>query len=512
MLIEYTIMLKSPVLFTKNTGDVNLTSTYHYVPGTTVFGVFAGHFISKNRIKENAHENIQFKKFFLDNKIQFNNAYIKSNKKDHYAIPTPLSMQSEKQDENEYHDLLWDDELKEDTKKLNGNFLLFNVSSNKSERNFENEKVNTATSFHHERDRITGSTKDGKVFHYESMTEGQTFIGRISGDEALLKEFLDEFSDFINYKTINLGRSKNTQYGKASLQIDKSMQREKYLDIDDKEFSITLLSDTIIYNEFGFPTNDLKYLANTLGIDYTEKNETNQIQKAFSKRSPFENYVSVWKLRKPTELCFSAGSCFKIKPHSKDILNKLRNLEKSGIGERTSEGFGKFILGLQKEDFEIKNEEKKKELDKPDYPLPEFSKSIIKNIIQNEIRQKVKIMALDEYKFFARVPTNSLLGKLKVLSQNPQAQFSKDIKEEFRQTAKDQLHKCRVEGKTLDQFIIEFSVKLKLEKSQKVSSRDLEDLIKLSSYRWHEDVDFLEELRKKYFHVLFSSLRKRNRG
>lgn len=511
MLIEYTITLQSPVLFTKNTGDVNLTSTYNYVPGTTVLGVFAGHFINKNNIKENAHENIKFKKFFLDNEIQFNNACIKSNKKDHYAIPTPLSIQSEKQDDNEFHDLLWEE--KDDTKKLNASFLISDISSNDSERLFEKENVNTATSFHHERDRITGSTKDGKIFHYESITEGQTFIGRISADEALLKEFLEEFSDFTNYKTINLGRSKNTQYGKAILQIDKTIQPEKYLDIDDEEFSITLLSDTIIYNEFGFPTNDLKYLANTLGIDYTEKNETNQIQKSFIKRSPFENYVSVWKLRKPTELCFSAGSCFKIKPHSKDILNKLRNLEKSGIGERTGEGFGKFILSLQKEDFKIKSDEKKTELDKPDYPLPEFSKSIIRNIIQNEIRQKVKIMALEESKFFARVPTNSLLGKLKVLSQNPQAQFSKDIKEEFRQTARDQLHKCRVGGKTLDQFIIEFDLHTKVKNSKDYADTiDLQDLAKLSSYKWLEDLDFLEELRKKYFRVLFSSLRKRNRG
>ncbi|MBI5207063.1 MAG: hypothetical protein HY934_04650 [Candidatus Firestonebacteria bacterium] len=124
---------------------------------------------------------------------------------------------------------------------------------------------------------------------------------------------------------------------------------------------MTLISDAIIYNKQGFSTTKETDLIDELKITL---GDNIKINKAFIKTGETENFVSIWKLRRPSETCFQMGSCFLINGLISSDKAKLLELEKNGIGERRGEGFGRIIFNFQKVeklDIETKEDEMTKQ-------------------------------------------------------------------------------------------------------------------------------------------------------
>lgn len=501
--IKYQIRTISPILFSKESGDRNMTETFEYIPGRVILGIFAGKYIRNNNSGANAHEVKDFKNLFLEDKIIFNNAYIK-NKYGDILNPTPFSIQEEKDSKGSILDLLNVDEEDEykQTKYIGGYSFI-------NENYVKNESVNKSLNFHHSRDEKTGASKEGIIFNYESINKDQLFEGYIIGDDSLVKYLCDNFEkEFIAYT----GRSKTSQYGKIEFKfISEPEEINSDLKYQDK-ISFTFLSEVLLFNEFGNSVCNKDFLEKYLQ-EYISKEL--KITKSFIKPTRVDNYVSIWKLKKPSETCYSAGSCFMIENVKKSDLEKLKKLEINGIGERRNEGFGRIAFGIQNNKKLSDRSSKEKEVIlKPENEIPQITKDFIESAIKDIITREIKTKAITDAKDFNNKNkgkiTKSLIGRLESFVKgstdfnNFKGILGKVI---TRKPAKDQLENCTIDGKTFYEYLLETNIQvtdiLKLKNINKLTD---ELLIKI--YEPEKDSIFNNDLYKKYYLTFFAFLRK----
>jgi CRISPR-associated protein Csx10 len=499
--IRYKITTLSSILFSKESGDRNMTETVDYIPGRVILGIFAGRYIYKNKSGNNAHEDKIFKTLFLKDNISFSNAYLKpeDNKK---FLPTPLSIQNEKENKDSVYDLLFktveDDYIQT---KYSGGY------SSLDENYISNISVDKSLNFHHARDVETGTSKEGIIFNYESINKDQLFEGYITGEDELINTFLEIFEkEFIAYT----GRSRTSQYGKIRIEF---FAPEKIItNIESqKKTSITFLSNVIIYNDYGTSECNRESLEN-----YLKRKISNDIiiSKSFIKPIRVDNYISIWKLKKPSENCFVAGTCFLLEGIKESDLDKLKELENYGIGERRNEGFGKIAIGLQKNEKLTTVEYKQDEISKPQTEIPQITKDFIKNSIKDIIVREIKTKAITDSKRFnddnkGKI-TKSLIGRLEsfvkgsVDFNNFKEKLNKDI---LRKPAKDQLENCKIGNNTFYEYLNNTEINVsKVMNSSNFNS--LSDELLINIYNPSEDSKFNKELFKKYYLTFFAFLRK----
>ncbi|RMD59708.1 MAG: hypothetical protein D6828_01090, partial [Nitrospirae bacterium] len=253
-------------------------------------------------------------------------------------------------------------------------------------------------------------------------------------------------------------------------------------------------SDTIIYNEYGFSTTEVSALSKIIRC---------KIRKAFIRQKDYEGFVSVWKLKTPSETCFKGGSCFLIELKDGDI-NRLKELMKSGIGERTNEGFGRFVIGWQNDDLEKLFEKEEQKFNKPDSSVPETTKNIVKETIIDVLISYQQKKALKEAYSFEKLPPPSLLGKLE--SAIKKGTFHDQLKN-LKKTAETNLERCRSSRETLLDFLNNVDLYNVTDILNQISG--LKDLSKEISYDIETDSEFREKLIKIYLETFLSSLRRR---
>jgi len=503
--LRYHITTKAPLVISARHGDMNMTATEKYIPGGTVLGILAGRFMNKKNITDNAHKNEDFYNWFLSGNLKITNAYIytKNDYGDEFVnFPVPVSIQKQKYEEN-IVDLLYFDATDTQTQAVNTFCKL-------DEDTLYTKNVKTSLNFHHARDRIKGIPEQGKIFNYESIMPGQIFEGEIQGS----KDDLESFSSIYEKSwTAHAGRSKNTQYGEIEFNIlsNKPVLVEQ-ADITDDEVSLTLLSDTIIYNEFGYSTADKKEFENYL----SDRVKGIKITKSFIKKGDVETFTGIWGLKKPSETCFLAGSVFLLDISETD-KNNLKKFWENGIGERTHEGYGICKLCLQTEKMLTQDESQDKQVEfpKPERTLPEQTKEILVKIIKNYITGQVQLKAFEEQEGFktATLIPNSLAGKLQAMAKDKgkdKDDFPDSI-EKLKKTAKNNLENCYNKDKTLFNFI-------KNKKDLVVSvmgfrrSDQVKNLCKEIDYDPAIDTEFEKKLYKLYFATFFSMMRKRKKN
>lgn len=455
--IHYRIKTLSPILLTRMTGDRNMVSTLDYIPGSTVLGIFAKKYIEQNKL-EKAHVDHYFYQSFLNSGLCFTNAYLTRNDgKDNTAYyPTPFSINSSKKNDADIFDLII--KYKEDTENI-GNYCRIKDDG----INFISAKK--SINFHHARDnRLKGHSDEGIIFNYESLDPWQEFSGWIIGKQTDLNTILGLIDSPMK---INIGRSRHIQYGEGELELifdnpDTTISEITALDptIMKNPFILTFWSPAIFYNECGFPSTSLlafkNYLSSYLGVHH----ETIHITNSFKKSETIENFISIWQLKRPSDVCIKAGSCFEIEIDDLNdrIKNSLAELQVAGIGERTGEGLGRFLINMQsKEKYKSQNiidQENKI----PSGNIPEITQTIIKNVIIKSCLTLAEVQALKDCQGFCRrkdrIPTNSLLGKLILIVKE-----SKDVDHlinkvsELPSTATDNIRNCKNDQVNLLEFI-----------------------------------------------------------
>ncbi len=485
--LTYRITTLSSVLIAESAGDTNMVASADYISGSAVYGCLANKYIRKHSLGNIAHEDEIFYRWFLMGDLYFSNGYIVSIEK-HGNIsrnyPLPLSVRREKEDVTKIHDLLFIDVDKQTRGipgfgRMQGNSLY-------------QQSVKKSLNFHHQRDSETGAVKE--IFNYESIDAGQTFEGSIYGSEEDLNKFISIFG---SEDTIHLGRSRNAQYGMARLKIVSEKPEEiQNAALESGEVSLTLLSNAVIYNENGFSTTDILMLQKALGDGIA-------IKKAFIKTGDTEGFVSIWRLRRPSERCFMAGSCFLLEVN-KDAVNRLKKLQKEGIGERRTEGFGRVEIGMQKQNELTLRKEDDIKLQKPSYQMPSLAKDIAITVAKDFIKKQVELEGLKKATDFLKLPSKSLVSRLEAMIKDSSIQLNN-----LRKTAKDQLEKCHNKDSTLYDFLSNTqSQNLLNEVMAKNRQQDITKLCDESGFSPDADQNFQEEIYRIYFIAFFSAMRK----
>lgn len=513
---KYQLYTIDHVIISSESGNQFMVPSKDYIPGINILGALAGKYIRQNPTAElnNVKPDSEFRNWFVNGKISYSNAY-KTDKlsgNEYVTYPLPLSIQHLKNDENKIFDLLYQT-TQEQTKPFNGFGFI-------EDNRLIKTTVKKSTDPHHQRNYKTGAAEPHIFFNYESIDSNQSFEGTISGDDKCIEEFYEKFSDI---EQLRIGRSKSTEYGRVQFILEKDKDNS-YPDLslnDDNTISLTFLSNVILYNSNGLSScsmeNLTKYLKDKIpGLI--------AIPKAFLKTEEVENYVSVWKLKKTSEVSFQAGSCLLLEVSTTNI-DAMKNLQLAGIGERIHEGFGRIAFGLQKkksmnEFFELCEFEKVIH-SKPQPPQapPLVKKTTIKTAEEylHKITavQALAIVDLNSEELRKKI-SSSQIGRLEGFCRfsNSEVSFQKK-KEKFittlnslRETSKKKLNGCNFDGSNLFKFISEVDIFNIVEIKNGITIID--DLFKdVGIERPDLELDIIKnKLFAVYFLNLFSAMRK----
>lgn len=430
----------SSLIITDTRGDANVVKTKEYINGSAILGLFAKIYLKSTKLDE------EFYRLFLRGGLLFTNGYISYGEKaDSY--PLPMSMEKDKHPEKQgsikAYDFIYMDER--NISEINNEAVVkkkpitgFGYIKTSTDKNYVNAiSVNTSINFHNS---INNGQKDNTIFNYESIQKGQTFVSFIIGEISDLSNMADLLRRYLSDKDyVYIGRSKSSQYGKAFIKWNHPMPYEntypiKTVESNESKIVITFLSDTIVYNDFGFSTVDVDVLSKYLGV---------KILNQATRKSYVENFVAAWKIKKPSENMFISGSSFLLEK----LPNNYKKLELYGLGERTSEGFGRIAFNIQKTknaDY-IFDKLQEPKFNKPGI-IPDTAKDLVIYAIKSMIEEEIIIGAIKEAGDADNI-SNSLIGRLLGFISN-YAYFKTSI-ENLRPTAKKQIEYAGIESRII---------------------------------------------------------------
>ncbi len=207
----------------------------------------------------------------------------------------------------------------------------------------------------------TGKTKEGVLFGYISVESGQYFVGLIE---------IEDWVNFVNLIRINesnenitfelrLGKASSRGYGKVKVWLQSKENPEniflgkplgeRVIDLT-QPITMTFITDAILMDCWGrFLTLHKELLDKEYEKSLKELLELNidikEITNTYVKSKIVDGFNTYLGLPKWRDFGITAGSsiCFKLKsPDNKDeILKRLGEIEKEGIGLRREEGFGR---------------------------------------------------------------------------------------------------------------------------------------------------------------------------
>ena len=353
--ITLTLQTEQPILATSFQGDPNSDVSYSYIPGSMIRGAIIGRYMRQHHLSELDLTNEEVKRLFFDaNSTRYLNAYLLSQEKQR-TLPLPLSWFKDK-----------DAELKDNSPITVYDFSIErgdNPETPKSVGEYFWRKERGAVklykdkrriNIHNFRDRQKGRSTDnqGELFRYDALDAGQKFQSVIlceDGDAITIQMLL------VTEPNIWLGGSQSAGYGHSkiiNLEIldrwdeigDPAEKREN----NDKILSITLLSDTLLRNEYGQPVADpmliKQAVEEVLNISLPEPSNI------FAGSTLVGGFNRKWGLPLPQVPALAAGTAIVFE----DIEineSQIKRLEAYGIGERREDGFGRISVNWLEDEF-----------------------------------------------------------------------------------------------------------------------------------------------------------------
>ncbi len=159
--------------------------------------------------------------------------------------------------------------------------------------------------------------------------------------------FLTEFGDWLRGAIpLHIGRGGKAMYVKEYRRETKSPIPELKLEAD-KPFTITLLTDAIVYSEKLEACKSLnsEILAALLGDGF--KSDDFELMAYISRHGVVSSFSGTSGLRKFRDIAIRKGSCFKFKymgDSLTDLQTRLTVLAGTGIGFKRKEGFGRIVI------------------------------------------------------------------------------------------------------------------------------------------------------------------------
>jgi CRISPR-associated protein Csx10 len=325
--IEVDVTTIAPVVLAQQLGEQNTVFTLKHITGNHLRGLLANAFIRNHGlVRENAHLNGMFYDIFLSGKLHFSDLTYKNSR------PIPLHVHAFKCDKNQNPVSVFSRPI-EITKSLAGQGIIEDGViytegyTPKTTFNFHNSRENRAAG------RNTEHDNEGGIFYYESLNEGQTFIGEITGETSLLNSLVAAFEPTF---TARLGRSKAAQYGEVHVALtpqeqDREATTQSY---PIGQYILTLISPLVLLNENGMPSPDKNSLLNALP-------EGIEILNAAASTTTLEQFNATWQSKSGKYNAYKEGSSFllELKSELSEPITQLGEWKEQGFGRVRFEPF-----------------------------------------------------------------------------------------------------------------------------------------------------------------------------
>jgi len=143
---------------------------------------------------------------------------------------------------------------------------------------------------------------------------------------------------------VSLGRSKKDDYGTVKLEVGSPSEWKSEVEVRDQELIVWLVSDALVRNDRLRPEPTVACLAaelsRWLGVTLTLRHSTDGPLDELVRFRRLDTWHVGWGLPRPSLVAVQAGSCMVFRFAGSIDPSKLAQLEASGIGERTAEGYG----------------------------------------------------------------------------------------------------------------------------------------------------------------------------
>jgi CRISPR-associated protein Csx10 len=359
--IRYRITLSEPALLTSLEGDPNESISFNYIPGSVLRGIVIGKYIKKYRRDSGSLEAADkvARRLFFNGSTRYLNGY-PLDRLDRRALPVPHSWCQGKdaiavQQEGNLapvYDFAVSDETSEVEQPqgvkmpffsfIDGSACFISPAKQLSIHTARNRRFGRALAHRPGFEQKFA----GAVYRYEALAAGQIFEALIlCENETDVEKLLD-----ILEGDLYLGGSRKAGYGRAKINdaelIGKNW-REAGGELTLKKsgiLTVTLLSDTLLRDENGqstsAPSSVAFLLKNKLGINRL------RLIKAFTSNKIIGGFNRKWGLPLPQSRALGKGSVLIFKNGGDDgqLLNRLKQIESEGIGERRAEGFGRLAF------------------------------------------------------------------------------------------------------------------------------------------------------------------------
>lgn len=341
MQISYiTLETLSPVVLMAPGSSQLLTASSSAFSGTLLRGALAGKYIADHKLGQGAHEDKGFIDYFFS-RLRFIDANPLVQGKRAAVLPLSL-MKAKAADAKEPILDLLAEPAQPGYKSLKG---LAAIDGGTIRQASVHSSMNFHMSRSAEAERLSGHSQDGKVYTYESIDAGQSFQGAIIGDDECLQAFFDDVGNKGKSFSLRVGRSKNTEYGQCRFTLTPPQP----LPEEALSQKVYLLLDTPLIPEDGLAPRAQDVLQNEV-VDVLNArmgSSTFHLGAVFAAQISIDNFVGVWKMRRPRVTALAAGSIFEITkdgPWSDADRDALHQLMYGGAGSRQEEGFGQLRL------------------------------------------------------------------------------------------------------------------------------------------------------------------------
>ncbi len=368
--VTFLLHTQQPILATSLQGDPNSDVSHSYILGSMIRGALIGRYLQRHGLQhtDDILDSQGFPEvrrlFFDERKTRYLNAY-PADIDQKRTLPVPRSWYKDKGVEfsETKEETVYDfskipiDEPDEEIEEISPKLL------NEEFCTVEDDevilyRVKRRINIHNQRDRKRGKGIEGSgaVFRYDAIDAGQTFQAVVlcesDQDKAIIESLLQP-------EDILLGGSKRAGYGHARIELlpNDSDWDEVGNDCQerlerDENLTITLLSDTIIRNEYGQTVSDpealRKLISELLNLEEELKFKEGGI---YASSLIVGDFNGKWGLPLPQTPAFAAGSVFVFEKVDLD-LKRVKTLEGQGIGERRVDGFGRVVVNWLDEQTE----------------------------------------------------------------------------------------------------------------------------------------------------------------
>ncbi len=461
---RYRLRLGAPLIVPTLEGDPNSVRSAIRIPGGAVRGAVAARLGSSHP---------RFHDLVLSREVRYLNAYPLPEDAGGRSIPCPFAWRVEKYLPGETHDLSYYDDSR-DLPQLEA--LSRKAPYVAAAARLIGARPVLEMRFHHQRDRILGrATEDrGAIFTYEAIAPGTSFSGMVAvsgdGDDeveekaARIREALRE--------PLMLGRSRRTQYGGDSpiSWEDRSYSRE----LEGKEWSGLLSTDLDPGDRFRFlltadavvrdPRTGQADPARLSGTVVGALGGRARALRTLGGATVASAFNTTWRLPLPQSPAAAAGTIVVLEATEPIDREDLLAVERQGIGERLSEGFGACLF-LVPADSPTVAIEPAEEQPAPESPGPLLPASLA--VVQERLWKEAVSVCIE--KEAARlvsgmkekgIPSRSLLQRLRTPLREGESGLERLAAwmgpNGLRRPAKEALMGCRLrDGKPLDEWLRE---------------------------------------------------------